>query len=155
MPAGFICRMLAVIMLLCRPGSADCSPSPPSQCRSYCAHRRALGLSVIRQMKDSSSVLPAGRDLRAIFALLRKDGSGRIPQRSVLLLLRSLTFMARHLGPTTFFNFADDGAGIMRNTPLRFPGAPLPQSRPLPFRSSMHGACRTRFPHARSGVLSC
>ena len=68
-------------------------------------------------------MLLAGRDLRAIFALLRKDSSGRIPQRSVLLLLRSLTAMARHLGPTTFFNFADDGAGIMRNTPLRFSSA--------------------------------
>lgn len=67
-------------------------------------------------------VLLAGRDLRAIFALLRKDSSGRIPQRSVLLLLRSLTFMARHLGPTTFFNFANEGAGIMRNTSMRFPG---------------------------------
>ena len=66
----------------------------------------------------------AGRDLRAIFALLRKAGARHIPQRSALLLLRALTAMARHLGPTTFFNFADDGAGIMRNTPLRFPGEP-------------------------------
>ncbi len=41
----------------------------------------------------------------------------------VLLLLRTLTAMARHLGPTTFFNFANEGAGIMRNAPLRFPGA--------------------------------
>ena len=39
----------------------------------------------------------------------------------MLLLLRTLTAMARHLGPTTFFNFANEGAGIMRNTPLRFP----------------------------------
>ena len=70
-------------------------------------------------------MVSAGRDLRAIFALLRKDGSGRIAQRSALLLLRALTVMARHLGPTTFFDFANEGAGIMRNNPLRFPGALL------------------------------
>lgn len=71
---------------------------------------------------DGIECLLAGRDLRAIFALLRKDIGGRIAQRPVLLLLRALTVMARHLGPTTFFNFANEGAGIMRNTPLRFPG---------------------------------
>lgn len=62
-----------------------------------------------------------GKDLRAIFALLRKDGNGRVPAHAVLLL-RSLAIMARHQGPTTFFDFANEGAGIMRNTPLRFPG---------------------------------
>ena len=86
-----------------------------------------------------TSVLDAGRDLRAIFALLRKDSSGRIPQRSVLLLLRSLTAMARHMGPTTFFNFADDGAGIMRNTPLRFPGEEEPRPIVLPTCNVMSG----------------
>lgn len=63
-----------------------------------------------------------GRDLRAIFALLRKDSSGRVPSHAVLLL-QSLAVMAQHQGPTTFFDFANEGAGIVRNTPLRFPGA--------------------------------
>ena len=65
----------------------------------------------------------AGRDLRAIFALLRKDGSCRVPSHAVVLL-RSLAVMAHHQGPTTFFDFANEGAGIVRNTPLRFPGEP-------------------------------
>jgi hypothetical protein len=43
-----------------------------------------------------------------------------VPGHAVVLL-RSLTVMARHQGPTTFFDFANEGAGIMRNTPLRFP----------------------------------
>ena len=64
--------------------------------------------------------------MRAVFALLRKDTTGRIPQSTVLLLLRALTAMARHPGPTTFFNFANEGAGIMRNTPLRFPSKLCP-----------------------------
>lgn len=64
-----------------------------------------------------------GRDLRAIFALLRKNSSGRVPAHAVQLL-RSLAVMAHHQGPTTFFDFANEGAGIVRNTPLRFPGMP-------------------------------
>jgi hypothetical protein len=33
--------------------------------------------------------------------------------------------MARHEGPTTFFDFANEAAGIMRTTALRFPGRHL------------------------------
>ena len=97
----------------------------------------------------------AGRDLRAIFALLRKDGSGRVAQRSALLLLRALTAMARHLGPTTFFDFANEGAGIMRNNPLRFPGALCHQGREAAaaFRAIL--ASHSQYhPHQMPGMLS-
>lgn len=67
----------------------------------------------------------AGRDLRAIFALLRAEGSeggGSVPSHAVPLL-RALAVMARHAGPSTFFDHANEAAGIVRNTPLKFPGA--------------------------------
>lgn len=35
------------------------------------------------------------------------------------LLLRTLCSMARHEGPSAFFDFADAGAGIVRNAALR------------------------------------
>lgn len=67
----------------------------------------------------------AGRDLRALFGLLRKDAaSERVPAHSPLLL-RALRSMARHEGPTSFFDFATEAGGIIRTTPLRFPSAPL------------------------------
>lgn len=70
---------------------------------------------------DPACVAISGRDLRAVFALLRKEGD-RVPTHTTLLL-RALAVMARHQGPATFFDFASDSAGIVRNTPLRFPGA--------------------------------
>lgn len=79
------------------------------------------GGDVLRCNVGRASMLLTGRDLRAIFALLRKNSSGRVPAHAVLLL-RSLAVMAHHQGPTTFFDFANEGAGIVRNTPLRFPG---------------------------------
>ncbi len=46
------------------------------------------------------------------------------------LLLKTLAVMAQHEGPAAFFDFADAGAGLMRTTALRFPGAgPALQSR--------------------------
>lgn len=61
----------------------------------------------------------AGRDLRALLALLRPSSDGeRVPRHSGLLL-RTLGAMAAHSGPAAFFDFGDGGAGIMRSTPLR------------------------------------
>ncbi|KAK9905588.1 hypothetical protein WJX75_002584 [Coccomyxa subellipsoidea] len=77
-------------------------------------------IAALLQVTGAYSI--SGRDLRAIFALLRKDGSCRVPSHAVVLL-RSLAVMAHHQGPTTFFDFANEGAGIVRNTPLRFPGS--------------------------------
>ena len=95
-------------------------------------------------------MVSAGRDLRAIFALLRKDGSGRVSKHSALLLLRALTAMARHLGPTTFFDFANEGAGIMRNNPLRFPGALLLAGRQA--APALHAHIED---HARCSLNGC
>ena len=66
--------------------------------------------------------LHAGRDLRALFALLRQDRSGRVP-RHTMLLLRLLAAVARHEGPTAFFDFSGGAGGIMRSGDLRLPGA--------------------------------
>ncbi len=77
----------------------------------------------MRRAKERCCCAVAGRDLRAIFALLRKNSCGRVPAHAVVLL-RSLAVMAHHQGPTTFFDFANEGAGIVRNTPLRFPSTP-------------------------------
>ena len=60
----------------------------------------------------------SGRDLRALLALLRPDASGAVPAHCCLLL-RALCSMARHQGPSTFFDFADTAAGIVRNNTLR------------------------------------
>ena len=64
----------------------------------------------------------AGRDLRALFALLRQDSSGRVP-RHTMLLLRLLAAVARHEGPPAFFDFSGGAGGIMRSGDLRLPGA--------------------------------
>ena len=69
-----------------------------------------------------------GRDLRSLLALLKPvDGGavapGAAPAHSVLLL-RTLAAMAGHSGPAAFFDFGDDGAGIMRSQPLRCAALP-------------------------------
>ncbi len=63
-----------------------------------------------------------GRDLRALFALLRPDRGGRVP-RHTTLLLRLLAAVARHEGPTAFFDFSGGGGGIMPSGDLRLPSA--------------------------------
>lgn len=69
-----------------------------------------------------STLSGAGRDLRALFGLLRRQGS---PSNSTPpyapLLLRTLCIMARHGGPSALFDFATDSAGILRTTPLQLP----------------------------------
>ena len=61
----------------------------------------------------------AGRDLRALLALLRPAADGASVPRHSPLLLSTLGAMAAHLGPAAFFDFGDGGAGIMRSAPLR------------------------------------
>ena len=63
----------------------------------------------------------AGRDLRALFGLLRRQGSSHSTPPYAPLLLRTLCIMARHGGPSAFFDFATDSAGILRTTPLQLP----------------------------------
>ena len=60
----------------------------------------------------------SGRDLRTLLMLLRPDRQGHVP-RSCSLLLRTMCYMARHDGPSSFFDFANPGAGIVRNSTLR------------------------------------
>ena len=63
----------------------------------------------------------AGRDLRALLALLRrKTPSGNVPSHT-RLVLQALSSMAYHEGPTAFFDFSDPAAGIMRTSNLKFP----------------------------------
>ena len=61
----------------------------------------------------------AGRDLRALLALLRPAADGASVPRHSPLLLSTLGAMAAHSGPAAFFDFGDGGAGIMRSAPLR------------------------------------
>jgi hypothetical protein len=61
----------------------------------------------------------AGRDLRALLALLRPAADGGSVPRHSPLLLGTLGAMAAHSGPAAFFAFGDGGAGIMRSAPLR------------------------------------
>lgn len=68
-----------------------------------------------------TSGLPAGRDLRALFGLLRHQGPSNNTPPYAPLLLQTLCIMARHEGPSAFFDFASDSAGILRTTPLQLP----------------------------------
>ena len=68
----------------------------------------------------------AGRDLRAIFALLHTDENGQKPPYHSLLL-KSLAVMAQHEGPAAFFDFADEDAGLMRTSSLKLPSMRLDQ----------------------------
>lgn len=61
----------------------------------------------------------AGRDLRALLALLRPAADGGSVPRHSPLLLSTLGAMAAHSGPAAFFDFGDGGAGIMCSAPLR------------------------------------
>ena len=60
----------------------------------------------------------SGSDLRSLLALHRSGGGGAVPQHCSLLL-RMLCSMARHEGPSAFFDFSDPGAGLVRNSALR------------------------------------
>jgi len=64
-----------------------------------------------------------GRDLRALLSLLKRQGSApntpTPPHAS--LLLHTLCTMAHHEGPSAFFDFANDSAGILPTTPLQLP----------------------------------
>ena len=60
----------------------------------------------------------SGGDLRALLMLLRTDTLGRVPRKAGLLL-RTMCHMAKHDGPSSFFDFAKPGAGIVRNSTLR------------------------------------
>ncbi len=64
-----------------------------------------------------------GRDLRALLSLLKRQSSGpntpTPPHAS--LLLHTLCTMARHEGPSAFFDFANESAGILPTTPLQLP----------------------------------
>ena len=56
-------------------------------------------------------MLPAGKDLRSIFTLLKRDPkTGAVPAHAGLLL-HMLCTMARHEGPTAYFDFANEVGG--------------------------------------------
>ena len=74
-----------------------------------------------RSSDDNAFCCTAGRDLRALLALLRrKTPTGNVPSHTQLVL-QALSSMAYHEGPTAFFDFSDPAAGIMRTSSLRFP----------------------------------
>ncbi|KAK9824084.1 hypothetical protein WJX72_007613 [[Myrmecia] bisecta] len=75
-------------------------------------------IAALLQITGAYSI--SGRDLRAIFALLRKDAGGQVAPHA-LPLLRMLCVMARHKGPSAFFDFGNPTAGILRTTALRLP----------------------------------
>ena len=53
----------------------------------------------------------AGKDLRSIFTLLKRDPkTGAVPAHAGLLL-HMLCTMARHEGPTAYFDFANEVGG--------------------------------------------
>lgn len=95
----------------------------------------AFLLSVLRELSALGQLRPmncslgmkvhsgtaAGRDLRALLALLRrKSSTGSVPSHT-RLVLQALSSMAYHEGPTAFFDFSDPAAGIMRTSNLKFP----------------------------------
>ena len=94
-------------------------------CRLY-AHAAGRATDLLWHFATTKGFawLLAGRDLRALFALLRQDRSGRVPCHT-MLLLRLLAAVARHEGPTAFFDFSGGAGGIMRSGDLRLPGARL------------------------------
>ena len=60
------------------------------------------------------SLLPAGKDLRSIFTLLKRDPkTGAVPAHAGLLL-HMLCTMAGHEGPTAYFDFANEVGGVPR-----------------------------------------
>lgn len=63
----------------------------------------------------------AGRDLRSVLGLLKRDPHTGANPPYAPLLLRMLCTMAQHEGPSAFFDFANGSAGIMRTTPLQLP----------------------------------
>ena len=62
-----------------------------------------------------------GRDLRAVLGLLKRQGSSGSTPAYAPLLLRTLCTMARHEGPSAFFDFANSSAGILGSRPLQMP----------------------------------
>ncbi|KAK9836952.1 hypothetical protein WJX81_002248 [Elliptochloris bilobata] len=85
------------------------------------AERPALQAQIAEVLQVTGAFSISGRDLRALSALLREDNSGRVP-RHTMLLLRLLAAVARHEGPTAFFDFSGGAGGIMRSGDLRLPG---------------------------------
>ncbi|KAL3142038.1 hypothetical protein ABBQ32_004670 [Trebouxia sp. C0010 RCD-2024] len=76
-------------------------------------------LAELLQVTGAYSI--SGRDLRALFGLLRRQGPSNSTPPYATLILRTLCIMARHGGPSAFFDFATDSAGILRTTPLQLP----------------------------------
>lgn len=69
----------------------------------------------------TACVVFAGRDLRALFGLLKRRNHSNSTPPYAPLLLRTLCVMARHDGPSAFFDFATDSAGILCTNPLQLP----------------------------------
>ena len=81
------------VLQACGSAAMQASSSPPLACMPM------LG------------VLPAGKDLRSIFTLLKRDPkTGAVPAHAGLLL-HMLCTMARHEGPTAYFDFANEVGG--------------------------------------------
>ncbi|DBA78126.1 TPA: hypothetical protein ACH3X2_008097 [Trebouxia sp. C0005] len=78
-------------------------------------------IAEVLQVTGAYSV--SGRDLRALLSLLKRQGSGpnQLTPPHASLLLHTLCTMARHEGPSAFFDFANESAGILPTTPLQLP----------------------------------
>ncbi|KAL0021859.1 hypothetical protein WJX77_009077 [Trebouxia sp. C0004] len=89
------------------------APDTSSACRENIAE--------VLQVTGAYSV--SGRDLRALLSLLKRQGSAPStptpPHAS--LLLHTLCTMAQYEGPSAFFDFANESAGILPTTPLQLP----------------------------------
>ncbi len=110
---------------------------PPCQSRHLSGYLRPAS-GYARLACGPSAAAAAGRDLRALFALLRPRADGRAP-RHTALLLRLLAAVARHEGPPAFFDFSGGGGGIMRSGDLRLPGAPPEPNRKCFGRVKLRG----------------
>ncbi len=96
----------------------------PVCCRlSALLHQYAAGLKLPRCASRAENpplasmpkpgMLPAGKDLRSIFMLLKRDPkTGAVPAHAGLLLHMMCT-MARHEGPTAYFDFANEVRGCL------------------------------------------
>ena len=89
-------------------------------CCTSMLHQYATGSWLCRHASKPKSplacilmlgMLPAGKDLRSIFTLLKRNPkTGAVPAHAGLLL-HMLCTMARHEGPTAYFDFANEVGG--------------------------------------------
>ena len=114
----------------CATGQAAAESTPPAQPYARTpAHasmhftKNSLHCFYIFSSSYQKCLHIVGRDLRALLSLLKRQGSAPntpTPPHAPLLL-HTLCTMARHEGPSAFFDFANESAGILPTTPLQLP----------------------------------